>query len=228
MAVQNGYLLFEQLESLGWLRHCFTTRAFEDSTPRADRHRAGLAGRLRDEYFPSAQAVVWGEQVHGSGVAVIREPAEGFTEITGTDALICGVPGVCLTAFGADCPLVYIADRETGPVALVHSGRKGTEAGIITACLEEMRGAFKISPEDCLAAISPSIGPCCYAVDLWAGIEAELTSFGVRTILNPRLCTCCHSDLFFSYRRERGQCGRMLGAIMSGGKDSTIKIRGLE
>jgi copper oxidase (laccase) domain-containing protein len=76
-----------------------------------------------------------------------------------------------------------------------------------------MKAAFGTTPDDCLAVISPSIGPCHYEMDLWAGIEAQLRAAGVRDIHNPRGCTACHLDRFYSYRAEKGQTGRHLAKI---------------
>ena len=104
-------------------------------------------------------------------------------------------------------------------------------------------------PEALWAAISPSIGPCCYEVDqpvidplsrafpdtwrrwvtwrgvgkwtldLWQANHDQLVSAGVLPdqIVNPRLCTSCHLDLYFSYRRE-GSTGRLvtLAALPTG------------
>ncbi len=43
-------------------------------------------------------------------------------------------------------------------------------------------------------------------LDLWAANEAQLVAAGCRPerIANPRLCTACRTDLFFSYRKEGG------------------------
>jgi copper oxidase (laccase) domain-containing protein len=219
IAMRDDHILFQSLQRIGWLRHCFTTREFMDSRPRGERGRIELCRRLRDERFPDARAVVWGEQVHGAGVASIGgAPAGGLVEVPGVDALICGERGVCLVAWGADCPIVYIADVKKRIIALVHSGRAGSEDRILTACVGKMAREFASSAADCVAAVSPSIGPCCYPVDLWRSIEEECRSLGIGTHVNARACTACRPALFFSYRRERDGCGRMLGAMMITGE----------
>jgi hypothetical protein len=47
-------------------------------------------------------------------------------------------------------------------------------------------------------------------LDLWTANADQLVAAGVRadTIWNPRLCTACRRDLFFSYRKE-GMAGRL-------------------
>lgn len=213
--IHEEHILFESLQGIEWLRHCFTTRNFVDSCVPRERRRIEMCRRLRDERFPDARAMVWGEQVHGTGVATIGgAQAGGMIEMPGADALICGEPGICLIAYGADCPIVYIVDIKNNVIALVHSGREGSEKRIVTACVEKMAREFGTAPADCAAVISPSIGPCCYPLDLWQGIERELRLLGVDNVTNPGLCTACNPQRFFSYRREKGRCGRMLAAMM--------------
>jgi copper oxidase (laccase) domain-containing protein len=211
MIHHGKYLEFAPFQAIGWLRHCFTTKSFM----RDDAMRMEACLELKGRYFSSAHAMVWGEQIHGAGIATVVDATPGvMLELPGIDAIICGTPGICLVAFGADCPIVYVADAKKRVIALVHSGRRGSEKRIVTTCVERMAREFGTSPADCTVAISPSIGPCCYPVDLWAGIEKELRRLGIDNVNNPRLCTSCHSELFFSYRREKGRCGRMLAGMM--------------
>jgi copper oxidase (laccase) domain-containing protein len=50
-----------------------------------------------------------------------------------------------------------------------------------------------------------------WMLDLWRANEDQLRAAGVGAahIDNPRWCTGCHPELFFSYRRERG-AGRLV------------------
>lgn len=214
MIQRDDHCLFDLFAGEKRLAHLFTTRRFAECAPPGIEGRREMVMRLRETFLPGARAAAWGEQVHGRGVALVGRGDGALVEKPGADALVTREAGVCLVAFGADCPIVFIADTRTGAVGLVHSGRKGTEARVVTACLEKMGDAFGTSPADCLCAVSPSIGPCCYPVDLWARIEEELRALGAARIENPRLCTACNPALYFSYRRERGQCGRMVGALM--------------
>lgn len=81
-----------------------------------------------------------------------------------------------------------------------------------------------------VAAIGPAIGPCCYEVgeevaspyrqafgdeivrdrklDLWTAAERALRATGVERVDRFDLCTACHSDRFFSHRRDDGRTGR--------------------
>jgi copper oxidase (laccase) domain-containing protein len=79
-------------------------------------------------------------------------------------------------------------------------------------------------PADIIAALGPSIGPCCYEVgddvagpyrerfgagimrgrklNLWQAAERELREAGVAQIERLDLCTACNPELFFSHRRD--------------------------
>jgi YfiH family protein len=59
---------------------------------------------------------------------------------------------------------ILIADRETGAVAAVHAGWRGTCAGAGPAAVSALRAEFGARPDSLVAAIGPSIGVCCYEV----------------------------------------------------------------
>jgi copper oxidase (laccase) domain-containing protein len=75
--------------------------------------------------------------------------------------------------------------------------------------VEPLRAAF---PADVPRWIRPA-GPGKWWLDLWRANADQLVAAGVPAgaIANPRLCTRCRGDLFFSYRRE-GQ-GRRLATL---------------
>ncbi|WP_058301817.1 peptidoglycan editing factor PgeF [Gorillibacterium timonense] len=114
---------------------------------------------------------VYGEQVHGSTVALVgptdrgRGTRERETELRATDAFITNTPGIVLAALFADCVPLYFFDPVTGSIGLAHAGWKGTAACIAAKTIEAMEHEFGSSPSDIQAAIGPSIGKCCYEVD---------------------------------------------------------------
>jgi YfiH family protein len=72
--------------------------------------------------------------------------------------------------------------------------------------VEPLRAAF---PEAWARWVRPG-APGRWWLDLWAANAAQLRAAGVGgAIENPRLCTGCRRDLFFSYRRE-GLAGRLV------------------
>jgi len=66
--------------------------------------------------------------------------------------------------------------------------------------LEPLRAAFPEGWDRWTAPRSPGR----WRLDLWRASTDQLVWSGVRpdAVLNPRLCTACRLDLFFSYRRE--------------------------
>lgn len=53
--------------------------------------------------------------------------------------------------------------------------------------------------------------------DLFGANESQLVAAGLRPehIFNSRLCTACHPELFYSWRRDQGQTGRLQAVIAS-------------
>jgi len=153
------------------------------------------------------------------------------------DALITNSPNTYLGIQAADCLPIFIADQKKKVIAAVHAGRQGTALQITKKVLRKMEEEFDCLPEELLIALGPSIGPCCYEIDekafrpewesssvpkeggRWMVNLSEMTitqmkEEGIKEnqISRIDLCTSCHSDLFFSYRKE-GQTGRQLSFI---------------
>lgn len=82
----------------------------------------------------------------------------------GYDALITDEPGVPLLLRFADCTPVLIYDPAHHALAVVHSGWRGTMQGAPRAAVEALQREYGSRPADLVAAIGPSIGPCCYEV----------------------------------------------------------------
>jgi len=192
---------FAPLDQLGFIVHAFSLRTVEDT--KADDFQQRFVESLGFANFARAG------QPHGARIGHVSFS----TCIKDVDGLVTRTPNLPLVVRCADCAAVFIADRTTPAIGLVHSGKKGTEARIATQALVAMQRDFGTTPHDCLAFISPSIGPCHYEMDIWSAIEQQLRDSGVRQIHNPRICTACHLDRYFSYRAEKGKTGRMLAVL---------------
>jgi copper oxidase (laccase) domain-containing protein len=204
---------FPELDRLGLVRHAFTRRDDAEQT-RADHFTQRCLQRLGFDSDRFAAA----EQPHGGGVAVVTGPAAG--QFAGVDGLLTRVPALPLVIRCADCAAVYLVNQPARAIGLLHSGRNGTLANIAGRAIQTMTGAFAADPRDCVALISPSIGPCHYEMDIWTGIEQQLRDAGVREIFNPRVCTACRLDRYYSYRAEKGQTGRMIAVLaLDGGSN---------
>lgn len=106
-------------------------------------------------------------QVHGARVVRVPQDAAAAGS-DGTwaagDALASAAADIALVVKVADCVPILLADRRTGAVAAVHAGWRGTAAGIAVEAVRALAGHFGAAPADLVAAIGPSIGPCCYQV----------------------------------------------------------------
>ncbi len=176
-------------------------------------------------------------QIHQDKILLLREPPNSLSSVLEYDALITDVPNTFLGILTADCLPIFIVDPKKKVIAAVHAGRQGTALHITAKVLKKMEEEFGCLAEELLIALGPSIGSCCYEIDEkvfqpeWESFSlpktkgkwmvdlaeiniAETEKEGIRReqIFRIDLCTRCHHDLFFSYRKE-GQTGRQLSFI---------------
>lgn len=154
------------------------------------------------------------EQVHGAVVAVIRG-GEKASMIAGVDGLISADAGVLLGIYVADCGAIYLADQVTGAIGLLHSGKKGTELGILSRALEMMKEEFGTKAGDVMVVLAPCIRPPAYEVDFASEIRQQAMAAGVRdeNFTDCGICTSQDLGTYYSYRTEMGATGRMLALI---------------
>ena len=179
-------------------------------------------------------------------VAEAKPPEGARGETIYCDAIVSNAAGVLAGVKTADCVPILIGDPNTGAFAAVHAGWRGTLAEVATKALERMTNEYNTKPQDVHIAIGPAAGACCYEVgsdvinafksnvpgqnlftetrvdhaciDLLKANRGQLILAGVdpeRINIAP-LCTMCHTDLFFSYRREKsvqGKVGRLMSVI---------------
>jgi len=136
--------------------HGWTTRelALEGDEARCE---AGWVALAEGEHV-DRDHVVSLRQVHSATIVGDRE---GGVQ---ADAIVSADSTRLLTVRVADCVPLLIADRRTGVVAAVHAGWRGTASGIARAAVGRMRESYGSEPRDLVAAIGPSIRPCCYEV----------------------------------------------------------------
>ncbi|MGV1100472.1 peptidoglycan editing factor PgeF [Thiovibrio sp. JS02] len=181
--------------------------------------------RRRIKEHLGLRRLVSARQVHGKSVKVVACPPEADTEFDGFDALVTNLPGVGLAIQQADCQAIMLYDPEQRAIANIHAGWRGSVQNIVAATVTVMQQTYGSRPEALVAAISPSLGPCCAEFansraelpmafhahqarprhfDFWAISRAQLTAAGLRTenIEIAGICTKCDPD-YFSYRREK-------------------------
>jgi YfiH family protein len=197
-------------------------------------NRRRLAAALELE----AGQLVFSRQVHGRDVHVVDGPQAAGQPLPAADALVTRAPGLALVVLVADCVPVLLAARDSGVVAVAHAGRRGVESGVVAATVEAME-ALGARPEHVVAVVGPAVCGGCYevpqeladqvvavepatravsraglpALDLRAGVVAQLVAAGVRTVEADPWCTAESADLY-SYRRD-GVTGRFAGVVLS-------------
>lgn len=156
------------------------------------------------------------EQVHGAEVVAVEDELSKNHApymVLGADGLVASGRSRCLLGiYVADCAAVWLWDRRTGAMGLVHSGKKGTEGEISVRAVALMTRHYGTNPADVVALISPCIRPPYYEVDIAPLIVDQLIRHGVEKphIHDCGICTGEHQDIYYTYRREKGATGRML------------------
>ena len=245
------YLQFDHFREFSFVRHAVFTRKGGVSHRPYDQLNIGFStgdapqniveNRRRIFDCMGKKELVFMHQIHGDHILKIRNTASEDENKTGRnggvgDAMITGEYGKNLVVQVADCQPVLLLDPIEEIVAVVHSGWRGSIADIAGKTVSVMKDEYKCNPENILAGIGPSLGPCCceftnyeteipeslwkyripgsFNFDFWSLTSDQLMREGLRkaNIQNSNVCTRCSSDLFFSYRKEK-QTGRFAAVI---------------
>ncbi len=187
--------------------------------------------RLVQTHFDLPNEPVWLDQVHGTQIVKLTEPA---SEIPTADAATTLTPGLVCCVMTADCMPLFLTDQLGSQVAVVHAGWRGMAAGII----EKTVAAMQVAPAQLLAWAGPTISADHFEVglevrkelggpdhawsagktddkehaDLYRLAGARLAAVGVENYAHCNDCTYVNENDFFSHRRD-GQSGRLASVI---------------
>jgi len=211
-----------------------TTRAFGTLSNASDEPVGVVLGRwqrLRGDLL-GAPRFATAHQVHGTTIVTHRPGWAGWLRGDAADGHVAPDRGTGVAVSVADCVPVFLAHR-SGTIAAVHSGWRGTAAGILGAAIRAFAGVGCDS-RDLHVYLGPAICGQCYEVspdvfgqltgraierpapvDLRAILAVQARGAGVPldAIATSDACTRCHNDRFFSHRA--GDAGRQVGAIIA-------------
>lgn len=239
--------------------HCFSTRhggVSEGylSSLNLGIHRGDVRANVEKNYEILGEAVgfdpatlVFTHQTHTDIVARVgkKDCGDGLVrEVTvERDGLITNEKDVTLIVFSADCTPILLHDPVCHAIGAVHSGWRGTAAGIVKKAVEKMTRDFGTDPQDIEAAIGPCIGRCCFEthndvpdamldalgdaamcaitddgngkfhVDLKELNRIRLQKVGVTKIDVSGDCTACQPDRFWSHRKVGNARGSLAAII---------------
>jgi copper oxidase (laccase) domain-containing protein len=221
------HLPFEQFRALSAIKIC--RHVFAQRIPGIDvsHDKAEVLERLDAAHREIRNATGFGdwplftaEQIHRNKIAIVERTVASAVlsgvdgrEFPGCDGIITNQRGVALGIYVADCCAVYIVDPKTPAIGLVHSGRKGTEFGVVTNAIRQMIERFGSDPASMIVQLSPCIHPPHYEVDFAAEISRQCRTLGVQHIHASGTCTACDLGRYYSYRAEKGKTGRMLALL---------------
>jgi YfiH family protein len=217
---------FHNLTQYKWLGHFVTTRLGRDGNRSSNyfdlsfntdkRLHAILDNRkcLSEALKLPLSSITTAQQVHGNHVCIVDESMKGKGSedydgaIEATDALVANVPGICPMILVADCVPILLYDPEKKVVGAVHAGWKGTLGCIVKKTVKVFQEHFGSSPEDMIASIGPSIGPCCFQVGPEV-VEKAKDVFGANRGFIAKLSAdgSGHLDLWKANKYQLAQSG---------------------
>ncbi len=211
----------------------FTTREFPlTSKDRNDLEDICLKNREFLKNKLNCKQIISANQIHSDNISAVVDDKTFYED---TDALITDKPDKILIMNFADCVPIILYDKKDNIGSIVHAGWRGTALNIAQKTIAKMEKELNINPKELTALIGPAIGKCCfetdenvfkqlikdsskidlyekkndkYFIDLKLLNYNQLIKAGVEDIDICSYCTCCMSDIFFSYRKEKGKTAR--------------------
>ncbi len=161
------------------------------------------------------------------------------------DGLSSNTRGKTIITLHSDCLPLFFLDTKNRAIALCHAGWKGVYSHITLKAVDFMQEKYGTRPKDILAAIGPSIGPCCFEVrkdvygcfknefgcfavsekdgkmfvDLWKACASDMMAAGIpaKQVNISFICNACDKSTFFSHRRDKGRTGAMMAFMQLSG-----------
>lgn len=188
--------------------------------------------------LPLPSDPIWLDQHTHSAIAVEAAPENKKTI---ADASFTNQINRVCAVLTADCLPVLICNKKGTHVAAAHAGWRGLASGIVEAAIK----GLKQPADELLVWLGPAIGPHQFEVgkdvydafvtqdktfscafkeqpnqkwlaDLYELAKIRLHKQGIYAIYGGEYCTYTQADLFYSYRRDKGNIGRLASLIWIG------------
>ena len=190
-----------------------------------------------EKQFSLPTKPIWLNQVHGIDAVQARSE---YLNHDADASFSTEVNQIC-TVMTADCLPILLCNAKGSKVAAIHAGWRGLASGVIENTLLKLTE----QNDEWLAWLGPAIGPQCFEVgnDVWHAFVSKdplaatafkpksdakwlanlyqlakirLAKLGIKKIFGGEYCTYTQDDLFYSYRRDKGETGRMASLIWIG------------
>ncbi len=201
----------------------------DDNPEHVASNRHLLASQLQ---LPSEP--IWLQQTHST--QVVEATIHNLNQIADA-AFTAQAKQVCVI-LTADCLPILVTNKKGTHVAAIHAGWRGLAQGIIESTL----AALNLAPEELLIWLGPAISAKHFEVgdevreiflhslpeatyaftpspakrwlaDLYELARVKLKKLGVNQVYGGEYCTYADKDLFYSYRRDGKETGRMASLI---------------
>lgn len=242
MAYNNETLIqLPDLPVFPWLIYGTTTRKLRFTSD----DKAENINELNSALGLKPLSIVFSDQIHQTNIVVIDNSSRlnKINFIEGIDGFISTVPEVMLTVFTADCVPVFFADVSQQFVGIAHCGWRGTLQRLTPKMIQQFI-LLGSKPQNLLIWTGPAICARCYEIapaliqqfindfgnellqfniiyqrqlDLPALNRWQAIQLGVppSNIFLSEFCTRCRLDLFYSYRGEGKNSGRLISFIIN-------------
>lgn len=177
------------------------------------------AGQLHEQWTrlrnsAGARTSVIGRQVHGATVLMHGPLSPGLLLATDSDGHVTDAAGNLVAVTIADCVPVFVVDGERRIVAALHAGWRGTVAGIVKSCIDQIGSNVIVHLGPAICGDCYEVGPEVHTalglpapesntpVDLRAVLARQCVELGIdaERITTSSWCTRCGDSPFYSHR----------------------------
>jgi len=218
------------------LRECDSYLPFEGDTYVEESHKEKIKKNrtLLKNLLQFPEEPIWLQQTHSATVIKASPSHRQFN----ADASFADEKNQVCVVHTADCLPILLCDKKGTQVAAIHGGWRGLAKGIIQNTVQtlnvpsdellvwlgpaicathyevgnEVRDIFIEKNAELAKAFSPSPQGR-WLADLYAIARIQFQMLGVKNIFGGEFCTFEEEDLFFSYRREGKNIGRIATLI---------------